>query len=189
MRLDEAFYERDTVTAARELLGCTLVRRTEAGVIRVRLTETEAYKGGEDPASHAFRGVTPRNGLMFGSCGMLYVYFIYGMHYCMNIVAHEPGGVGAVLLRGAELLEGEALVRANRPGVPDKALLNGPGKLAKGLGIGLEWNGRNLLSDRELWVERDPSGALLPSEASPRIGISKGQELLWRFTPKENTAP
>ncbi|MCG7212395.1 DNA-3-methyladenine glycosylase [Paenibacillus mucilaginosus] len=185
MRLEGAFFERDTAAVACELLGCTLVRRTEQGEIRVRLTETEAYKGAEDPASHAHRGVTPRNQLMFGACGVLYVYFIYGMHYCLNIVAHEPGAVGAVLLRGAAPLEGEALIRANRPGVPDKALLNGPGKLAKGLGIGIEWNGRDLLTDGELWVERDPAAPALPWEATPRIGISKGQELLWRFTPKK----
>ncbi|MCZ8521126.1 MULTISPECIES: DNA-3-methyladenine glycosylase [Paenibacillus] len=186
MRVDRPFYDRDTVEVARELLGCTLVRKTEHGEIRVVLTETEAYKGAEDPASHASRGVTPRSRLMFGDTGVLYVYLIYGMHYCLNIVAHEPGGVGAVLLRGACVQEGEELVRANRPGAAAKALLNGPGKLAKGLGIGIEWNGRNLLdTDSGLWLERSPSSLPLPWRATPRIGISKGVDLPWRFTPEE----
>jgi DNA-3-methyladenine glycosylase len=113
--LIKSFLEQDPVEAAEQLLGSHLIRKTPQGNIRLMITETEAYKGEEDPASHAYRGLTPRNKLMFGEAGMLYVYFIYGMHYCMNIVAHRQGGVGAILLRAGEALEGLDIIRTNRP--------------------------------------------------------------------------
>ncbi|MVP01348.1 DNA-3-methyladenine glycosylase [Paenibacillus lutrae] len=180
--MDKAFLERDPVLVARELIGCQLVRETKNGLIRVVLTETEAYKGAEDAASHACRAVTPRNKLMFGEAGMLYVYLIYGIHRCINVVAHEPGGVGAVLLRGARPLEGVDLIRANRGNVPERNLLSGPGKLAQGLGIGLELNGHDLLlnPDRALSLERGKLDTGL-IRATPRIGISKAVDLPWRF--------
>src|ERR1700686_2284350 len=100
----KAFLEQDTVCVAEQLLGCQLIRETPQGIIRLQITETEAYKGKEDPASHAYRGLTPRNQLMFGEVGTLYVYLIYGMHFCMNIVAHQQGEIGAILLRAGEAL-------------------------------------------------------------------------------------
>ena len=172
------------MTAAQCLIGCRIVTQTEEGLVRVRITETEAYKGAKDPASHAFRGMTPRNKLMFGDTGVLYVYFIYGMHFCANIVAHAPGEVGAVLLRAGVPEEGIVLIRERRPGVPDRSLLNGPGKLAKGLGIDMSYNGSLLLQTprQRIWLEpRDPDAPLPVLSSSPRIGISKGRELLWRF--------
>jgi len=175
--------ERDTVEAAERLLGWVLVRRAERGDIRVRITETEAYRGGDDPASHASRGITARNRFMFGEVGVLYVYFIYGMHHCLNIVAHAPGGVGAVLLRAGTPVAGIDQIRANRPGVADNRLLDGPGKLAKALDIDISWNGYRLLerppSSEGLFLEpHEPEGTI---RRTPRIGISKGKELLWRF--------
>ncbi|TLS52700.1 DNA-3-methyladenine glycosylase [Paenibacillus antri] len=178
------FLAKDTVEAAERLLGWELVRRTERGVIRIRITETEAYKGGDDPASHASRGVTARNRLMFGDVGYLYVYLIYGMHHCMNIVAHEPGEVGAVLLRGGTALEGIDLIRRNRPGVSDRLLLDGPGKLAQGLGIDLSWNGYFLLepgASAADGLRLEPGQAEGSISRTPRIGITKAKELPWRF--------
>ncbi|WP_217560380.1 DNA-3-methyladenine glycosylase [Paenibacillus sp. GbtcB18] len=180
--MDASFLERDTVTVAKELLGCELVRQTEAGLIRVAITETEAYQGSDDPASHACRAVTPRNRLMFGEVGRLYVYLIYGMHLCINVVAHEPGGVGAVLLRAARPLEGLEQIRGNRGGAPDRNLLNGPGKLAQGLGITRDLNGCDLLAEppQGLALKRGapPAGPIL---VTPRIGITKAVDYPWRF--------
>ncbi|MDF2958394.1 MAG: DNA-3-methyladenine glycosylase [Paenibacillus sp.] len=180
--VDRATLEQDTVWVAERLIGCELIRITTNGIIRVRITETEAYKGNEDPASHAYRGMTPRNRLMFGEVGRLYVYFIYGMHFCMNVVAHLSGETGAVLLRAAEPLEGIELLRANRPGVPDKQLLNGPGKLAQALGVTMSLNGYDLIADPECQITLRLSPGANPVLTSPRIGISKGTELNWRFT-------
>ena len=183
--MEWAFLEEDTVKAAEQLIGCHLVRRTAEGVMRVRITETEAYRGGDDPASHAYRGRTARNEPMFGEVGRLYVYLIYGMHYCMNVVAHRPGEVGAVLLRAAEPLEGLELMRANRPGMPDRLLLNGPGKLAQALGIDGSRNGDDLIGDPEadLVLERHAYAGSI--RQTPRIGITKATELLWRFIPAD----
>lgn len=180
--LDKSFLQRDTVLVAESLIGCHLIRKTSEGVIRVQITETEAYSGEDDPASHAFRGITPRNRLMFGEVGVLYVYFIYGMHFCMNIVAHKPGEVGAVLLRAGQPLEGMELIRANRPGVPDRNLLNGPGKLAKAMQIDMNYNGYNLLQNtRSSDISLEYSEQSRPIQKTARIGITKGTDLLWRF--------
>lgn len=181
MLLEQAFFERDTEIVAKQLVGCHLVMKGNDRNIRVAITETEAYKGSNDPASHASRGITPRNRLMFGEVGIMYVYFIYGMHCCINIVAHRRGEVGAVLLRGGQALEGIDLIRSNRGDIADHLLLNGPGKLAKGLGLNLEWNGYNLLQKphNRIWLEhKKPSG---PITCTPRIGISKGIDLPWRY--------
>lgn len=177
-----SFFERDTVEVAKDLLGCRLVRRMNGGEAVVTIAETEAYKGTEDPASHARRGVTPRNRIMFGRAGLLYVYFSYGMHHCMNIVTEAEGTPGAVLIRGAIPVSGTELLRRNRPGIPDKQLLNGPGKLTQALGIDLTLNGTDLLQQDSgpLWVlERE--GPPPAFKATPRIGISKAKELEWRF--------
>jgi DNA-3-methyladenine glycosylase len=122
-KTDITFLERDPVLVAEQLIGCHLIRRTEKGLIRIQITETEAYRSGDDPASHAYKGMTPRNKLMFGAVGQIYVYFIYGMHFCMNIVAHEPNEAGAVLLRAGVPSEGIALVRTNRQNVADRELI------------------------------------------------------------------
>jgi DNA-3-methyladenine glycosylase len=162
------------------LLGCHLIRKTSAGNIRLQITETEAYKGNDDPASHAYRGLTPRNQLMFGEVGMIYVYFIYGMHYCMNIVAHRQGEVGAILLRAGEALEGQEILRANRPKAIERDLLNGPAKLTQAMNLDLSFNGYNLLQPTEaLSLEIHTHSRSM--NKTPRVGISKGKELLWRF--------
>lgn len=180
MRLGREFYERSTLEVARDLIGCLLIRRHPTGEAAVLITETEAYKGAEDPASHAHRGVTPRNRIMFGPPGRLYVYFSYGMHYCMNIVTEQEGVPGAVLLRAAVPLNGRDWIRSNRPKVPETRWMDGPGKLTQALCIGMEENGYDL-TDLSLDRLRLETGMTMPAEVTTRIGISKGKELLWRF--------
>lgn len=177
-----SFFERDTVQVARELLGCQIIRYVNGHKATVMITETEAYKGSQDAASHAYRGVTPRNRIMFGRAGFLYVYFSYGMHHCMNIVTELEGTPGAVLIRAAVPLSGIELIREKRPGIADKQLMNGPGKLTQALGIDLTLNGLDLMNsaNNELYLyERE--GPPPSFQATPRIGISKAKELEWRF--------
>jgi DNA-3-methyladenine glycosylase len=185
LNMDRSFLEQDTLAAAERLIGCYLVRRTDQGVIRVQITETEAYKGTEDPASHAFRGMTPRNRAMFGEVGRLYVYFTYGMHYCMNVVAHPPGAAGAVLLRAARPVEGLDLIRANRPGVPDRLLLNGPAKLTQALNIDKDLYGYDLIADPDQRLALVRGDCSLPVEITPRIGISQAKDFRWRFVVRQ----
>lgn len=182
--MNKAFLEQDPDLVAQLLLGCHLIRKTSAGDIRLRITETEAYKGKEDPASHAFRGVTPRNQLMFGEVGIIYVYFIYGMHYCMNIVSHQQDEVGAILLRAGEALEGQELIRINRSKAIDRHLLNGPAKLTQALNIDMGFNGYDLLRPSEA-LSLEIHAHSRPITKTSRIGISKGKELLWRFVLEE----
>jgi DNA-3-methyladenine glycosylase len=178
--LHKAFLEQDPAAVAEELLGYHLIRQTPQGNIRLRITETEAYKGNDDPASHAYRGLTPRNQLMFGGVGMVYVYFIYGMHYCMNIVAHRQGEVGAILLRAGEIVEGFDIIRANRPKANERDLMNGPAKLTQAMNIDMSFNGYNLLQPSEtLSIEMNSHNRSIIKTS--RIGISKGQEYMWRF--------
>jgi DNA-3-methyladenine glycosylase len=129
--------------AARGLLGCVL----SADGVAVRLTETEAYAGLLDPASHAFRGRTPRNAVMFGPAGFAYVYFTYGMHWCINVVCGPPGEASAVLLRAGEVVRGIAVARSRRPAArTDAELARGPARLCAALGITREHNGVDLLA-------------------------------------------
>jgi DNA-3-methyladenine glycosylase len=112
------FFARPSVPVAPDLLGCVLEHQTEAGLVAVELTEVEAYAGASDPASHAYRGKTARNAVMFGPPGHAYVYFTYGMHFCVNLVCLGNGSASAVLLRAGRIIEGEELARARRTGGP-----------------------------------------------------------------------
>lgn len=160
------------------LLGTHLVSTIEDRQVRIRLTEVEAYKGEDDPASHAFRGRTARNGSMFEEPGTLYVYRSYGVHNCANS-ASGPKGVGwGILMRGGEVLEGEGTVRRRR-GRSDE-LTNGPGKLTQAMGITIEDNGTDLLSSISR-VRLEPGEAPQAIVATPRIGISKAKGRAWRF--------
>jgi DNA-3-methyladenine glycosylase len=179
-RLEREFFRRNTVEVAKDLIGCRLVRRSPEGEAYAVIIETEAYRGQDDPASHAHRGVTPRNRIMFGEAGYLYVYFSYGMHNCMNIVTEGEGMPGAVLLRAAVPVAGKEWFGGNRPKSPAKLWMNGPGKLTQAFAIGLSFNGLDLADpgQKECYIA---AGSSLPFQATPRIGISKGTELLWRF--------
>jgi DNA-3-methyladenine glycosylase len=165
------------------LLGAVVEHHSPEGLVAVRLTEVEAYAGeGEDPGSHAHRGETRRNAAMFGPPGRAYVYFTYGMHWCVNVVCGPPGRGGAVLLRAGEVVAGLQLARARRPAArTDVELAQGPARLAKALGVDGGLDGVDLL---------DPDGTLrlLPAPRSPRevvtgprVGLSAAAARPWRF--------
>ncbi len=175
-----------------------MVRRWRGGTLSGRIVETEAYLGEQDPASHAYRGMTKRNEVMFGVGGHLYVYFTYGMHFCCNVVTEEEGIGHAVLIRALEPLEGirvmarnrQLPVPANSSTAPRPSLLvqlcSGPGKLCQALGITSKENGVDLCGS-EVWIAEDPGlQARPPIATSTRVGITGGTGHEWRFFFKES---
>ena len=159
-----------------------MVTDRPGGRVALRLTEVEAYSGeGQDPASHAHRGPTPRTEVMFGPSGRLYVYFTYGMHWCANVVVGPEGRGSAVLLRAGEVVAGEELARARRPAARlPRDLARGPARLAQALDIGPGDKGAELLSaSSSVRLHRGPPPAEV--SAGPRVGISKATDLPWRF--------
>jgi DNA-3-methyladenine glycosylase len=156
-RLPRSFYERPATEVAPELLGHVLVRLLPDGTrLAARLVEVEAYEP-DDPGSHAFRGMTPRNEVMFGVPGHLYVYFTYGMHFCMNAVTRRAGEGSAVLLRGGEPLEGLEEMRRRRGRERPIDLCSGPGRFTQALGIARPENGVDLVRGDVVWIERGTS--------------------------------
>jgi DNA-3-methyladenine glycosylase len=182
-RLPRGFYEGFTPKVARELLGKVLVRIDAGRRLSGVIVETEAYRGLLDPASHAFRGRTPRNEMMFGKPGRAYVYFVYGFHYCLNVVTEPEGTPAAVLIRAVQPLDGVAEMRRNRAMSQLNLLANGPGKLTKAMNIGRELNGEDLVTSERLYVEEGPSPGFSVG-AGPRIGLTRGAERRWRFFVK-----
>jgi len=172
--------------AARRLLGCYLRCAGPpdgGGPVVVRLTEVEAYAGQADPGSHAYRGPTPRTAVMFGPPGHAYVYFSYGMHWCLNVVCSPAGTAAAVLVRAGEVVSGIQTARARRPGARDRDLARGPARLTRALGVDRAYDGAPLL---------DPAGplALLPGDlvpaaavrSGPRVGVAgAGAPTPWRY--------
>lgn len=160
---------------ARELLGKVLVRRLPEGVVAVRLMEVEAYLGVGDPAAHSAGGRrTPRNEVMWGEAGHLYVYFTYGMHFCANVVTRVPGDPQAVLLRGGVVLAGEAIAQRRRGGRND---LNGPAKLCQALGLGRAENGYDLTTGQDIFIADDGfSLAEARVLRLPRVGVAYAGE-------------
>jgi DNA-3-methyladenine glycosylase len=166
---------------APELLGWSLTHVTESGTVSVQLTEVEAYAGEQDPASHAFRGSTQRNAVMFGDAGYLYVYFSYGVHWCANIVCGPPGRASAVLLRAGRVVEGVGLARSRRGDlVGDAALARGPACLTQALGIDRSHNEVDLLGDGALMLKPGRVDGARVS-AGPRVGVSVAAGVPWRF--------
>jgi DNA-3-methyladenine glycosylase len=186
-RLTKAFYARDAVTVARDLIGCKFVHASSVGRLSVRLVETEAYRGSIDPGSHGYRGPTPRTETMFGPPGHLYVYFTYGMHWCVNVVCAREGVCEAVLLRAGEPVDGIDAMRSLRGGVPkDRLIASGPARLAQALGIDKRHDGATLLRGGAFWCEEDgATGPLRTGEVAQtvRIGLAagRGDEIPWRF--------
>jgi DNA-3-methyladenine glycosylase len=180
--LDRAFYLRPTVEVARDLLGKVVVHGETSG----RIVETEAYLGLDDGAAHSARGVTPRTRVIFGQPGHAYVYLIYGMYECLNLVAEPEGVAGCVLIRALEPLTGLPRMRRRRPaarGIED--LANGPGKLTRALGIGLRHNGVDVTRG-PIAVCAAENDAPFETGVSCRVGISKSTELPLRFFIKGN---
>lgn len=181
--LTRPFYLRPVRTVARALLGKTLVRRSGNTLFAGTIVEVEAYGGNADPASHAYHGPSPRNAVMFGEGGHLYVYFTYGMHFCANVVTGMQGTGSAVLLRALEPADGIGSMHANRGGgtLPLHALLSGPAKLCQAFGIGRAENGLDLCGE-EMWIE--DRGVVLPRRTirtTERIGITHGRDHRWRY--------
>lgn len=165
---------------APRLLGAVLRHRTEAGDVAVRLTEVEAYAGTDDPGSHAFRGRTTRNEVMFGPPGHLYVYFTYGMHYCCNVVVGQEGVASAVLLRAGEVVEGLQVARSRRGRSSDRDLARGPARLCQALAIDRAHNGADL-SAGDLTLKPGPPPAAEQVATGPRVGLREAADHPWRY--------
>ncbi|MCW7944661.1 3-methyladenine DNA glycosylase [Streptomyces hygroscopicus] len=183
--LPREFFDRPVLEVAPDLLGCLLVRSTPDGPIELRLTEVEAYDGPNDPGSHAYRGRTPRNDVMFGPPGHVYVYFTYGMWHCMNLVCGPEGRASAVLLRAGEITEGAELARTRRLSARnDKELAKGPARLATALGVDRALDGTDACAAGETPL-RILTGTSVPSDQvrnGPRTGVAgDGGIHLWRF--------
>jgi DNA-3-methyladenine glycosylase len=201
-RLPREFFDRPSTDVAPDLLGCLLWHDSPAGLVTVRLVEVEAYQGPADPASHAFRGQTGRNAVMFGPAGHAYVYFTYGMHFCVNLVCQPPGRAEAVLLRAGEVIQGTALATLRRHGrtadlasdlaargvdgsrkVRSVDLARGPGRLCQALGIDRSMDGADACGpDSPLGI--GPAAAPIRSDQvrrGPRVGISTATDRPWRY--------
>lgn len=178
-----AFFARPARLVAPELLGRVLVRREPEGEVALRITEVEAYEGELDPASHGYRGPTPRNATMFGPPGHLYVYWIYGMHHAANLVCGVDGECQAVLVRAGEVIHGQALAAARRPSARHlRELAQGPGRLALSLDFDRGLDGTDVCAPGAAVTVHQ--GTPCPADAvrsGPRTGVSKGHETPWRF--------
>jgi len=197
------FFARHSVQVAPELLGCVIEHQTPAGLVAVELTEVEAYAGASDPASHAYRGKTARNAVMFGPPGHAYVYFTYGMHFCVNLVCLGNGSASAVLLRAGRVIEGEELALTRRTGgrgrvqgdgsprqktaVPFRDLARGPARLCQALDIDRTQDGADVcVADSPLrvrWPDASTTArsAEIKVASGPRVGVSSAAEVPWRF--------
>jgi DNA-3-methyladenine glycosylase len=196
------FFDRPADEVAPALLGCVLEHETDEGLVAVELTEVEAYAGETDPASHAYRGMTGRNAVMFGPPGHAYVYFTYGMHFCVNVVCMPEGIARAVLLRAGRVVAGEPLARLRRASrraetgqpsvIPERDLARGPARLCQALAIDRTQNGADFCSPASELRLRPADSALQAGvaraageapaiEAGPRVGISAAADIPWRF--------
>ena len=178
-KLNREFYLRPTLDVARDLIGKYLVFKTGGKVLSARLVEVEAYIGENDPACHAAVGRTDRNDIMYGPGGYSYVYFIYGMYHCLNVVTENEGFPAAVLIRGAEPVEGVEIMLSQFDNKKNNGLTSGPGKLCKAFGLSREHNGLDLVGDILFIEDRGFRPARI--ENSNRIGIKKAIEKKWRF--------
>jgi DNA-3-methyladenine glycosylase len=198
------FFDRLSVPVAPDLLGCVLEHQTEAGLVAVELTEVEAYAGASDPASHSYRGKTARNAVMFGPPGHAYVYFTYGMHFCVNVVCAGNGSASAVLFRAGRIVVGEELARARRSrdgkSIPYRDLARGPARLCQALDIDRSLDGVDVCVPSSPLRMRWPDASTTARSAAvlargddppkpprrkilsgPRVGVSQAAERPWRF--------
>ncbi len=181
MLLKRKFYERETVIVAKQLLGKKVTRRIGMKCLSGIITETEAYRGKDDPASHASKKMTDRNKVMFGPVGMSYVYFTYGMYFMLNVVAKsKKQNAGAVLIRGIYPQNGIKTMMRNRGSKNTENISNGPGKLTIAMGITMKQHNIDLTKKSELYI----SEGIMPKKINQksRIGISQGMEKQWNFS-------
>ena len=172
MIIPRKFYQRNTLKIAQDLLGCFLIRKIGNKIVRGMITETEAYIGENDLACHASKGRTPRTEIMYGEAGRSYVYMIYGMYHCMNIITEKKDFPAAVLIRGIKI-----------DGV-DYKKTNGPGKLCRFLKIDRELKGWNVTKGKKLWIEKPDKKQKLKIHKDKRVGIDYAKHCkhyLWRF--------
>jgi DNA-3-methyladenine glycosylase len=176
--LPRSFYDRQVLDVARDLLGAVVVH----GDVAIRLTEVEAYDGANDPASHAYRGQTPRNAVMFGPPGHAYVYFTYGMHFCVNLVCGPAGVARAVLLRAGEVVTGADVATERRPRSRPRDLARGPARLTQALAIDRGFDGVDVTRPRgPLRVLTGERVAVAAVRRGPRVGISQAADWPWRL--------
>jgi len=181
--LKRSFFQRDTARVAKDLLGKILVKRSGAESFTGIIIETEAYYGIGDPASHAYRGMTPRSRLMFGKAGVAYVYLCYGVYWLLNAVTERTGTPGAVLIRGLKPIEGIEGMKKRRKVSDKKRLACGPGKLTIAMGISGADNGIDMTArESSLYIEEDPDRRGRPViKNTSRIGITDGKERMLRY--------
>jgi DNA-3-methyladenine glycosylase len=187
-RLPQSFFERATRQVAQSLLGKVLVSLRDGELVAGRIVETEAYLGKDDPACHAARGMTPRNEVMFRSGGYCYVYLIYGMYHCVNVVTERAGFGSAVLIRAVEPLEGLDVMGARRGRACRRMedLARGPGRLCQAFAIGRDLSGAHYGDSREIWLEDGQPIRRADIGSSGRIGIREGEDLQLRFYEKSS---
>jgi DNA-3-methyladenine glycosylase len=189
--LPREFFVRTATEVAPDLLGCAFWSVSPAGLVAVRLVEVEAYEGAADPASHAFRGQTARNAVMFGEPGHAYVYFTYGMHYCVNLTCQPPGQASAVLLRAGQVIEGNGLAAQRRAATArdgaapprERDLARGPGRLCQALGIDRSLNGTDVCAPGAALGISAPAAAVDAADirTGPRVGITRAADWPLRF--------
>ena len=185
--IERKFYSRNTIDVAKDLLGKILVRIIDGKVISGTIVESEAYRSTDDPASHSHRGKTERNSVMFGEVGHAYVYFTYGNHYCLNIVAKEDNTpAGAVLIRAIEPIEGVSFMRRYRKTSDPYNLTSGPGKLTQALKVTKRQNGVDVTKKEELYVVNGKHIDESEIVATSRIGIRVALDKPWRFLIADN---
>ncbi|HLE35412.1 MAG TPA: DNA-3-methyladenine glycosylase [Nitrososphaerales archaeon] len=185
--IERKFYSRNTIDVAKDLLGKILVRIIDGKVISGAIVESEAYRSTDDPASHSHRGKTERNSVMFGEVGHAYVYFTYGNHYCLNIVAKEDNTpAGAVLIRAIEPIEGISFMRRYRKTSDPYNLTSGPGKLTQALKVTKRQNGVDVTKKEELYVVNGKHIDESEIVATSRIGIRVALNKPWRFLIVDN---
>ena len=187
--LPKEFYERKTIVVARDLLGKVIIREIGTQKITARIVETEAYAGLDDKASHAHKGRTPRNSIMFGPAGFAYVYFTYGLHHLFNIVTEEVNYPSAVLIRAVEPISGLKFIQENRQGRKYHELTSGPAKFTKAFRIDKCFNGVDITIGKSIWVEDGPAISENRIATTPRIGVGYSEECAkWprRFFIKDN---
>lgn len=185
-KLPYRFYQHSTLAVAQSLLGCILRTKIDGKETSGIIVETEAYHQESDEASHSYRGLTKRTEVMFGPPGHAYVYFIYGAHFCVNVVTEAQGVGAAVLIRALEPLIGIPVMQHRRGTQELLRLTNGPGKLCQALGITKAFNGESFLSSPNVSLLQGTRFSASQIITAKRIGISKSKELPWRFYLKDN---
>ena len=184
--IPRSFYMRDVVIVAKELLGKLLVREIDGKLLIGKIVEVEAYRGRDDPASHAYKGLTKRNKVMFGKPGIAYIYLAYGVNWCLNVTAEPEGEPAAVLIRAVEPIKGIDLMKKHRNVSRIKDLTNGPGKLTKAFQIDGSFNGWDLTKGEIFYIAYPFKEDNFEIQSSSRIGIKVGLDKKWRFFIKDN---